>query len=229
VSDAFSLERSDRFLHLDFAEPHDCLSWAIVGGGRQRATRVTWCQVSRGELPEDADPRALVESWIAEERRASQVVLMTSRNLDAFELEVARDGEWSATCLATVGLGNALRPGDSAQFVPPVGTINLGVVLSHRLSEGAALEALSLATAARSLAVSEAGVTSEESGAAASGTGTDCVLIASPATGTPLPWVGMHTKPGELLGRCVLEATRRGVEAWLQKNGRLTLAEERAL
>lgn len=216
----FELERRGRFLHLDFVELHDCLSWAIVGGGQTQASRVSWCQVHRGEMPVEADPLALVEGWIAEESCVSDVVLMTSRDLDAYELEVAREGEWFAACVATVGLGNALRPGDPARHVPPAGTINLGVVLSHRLSRGAQLEALALVSAARTLAVAEAGVTSMESGDAACGTGTDCVLVASPVRGEALPWVGMHTKLGELIGRCVLTATRRGVLAWQQKHGR---------
>ena len=111
------------------------------------------------------------------------------------------------------GLGNALRAGD-----PPgpgrVGTINLLCRSSAPLTAEAQLEALALAAEARTLAVREAGVPSTRTGLPASGTGTDCIVIASPRGRAPggVPYAGKHTAIGHAIGAAVLEATRRGVE-----------------
>jgi adenosylcobinamide amidohydrolase len=116
----------------------------------------------------------------------------------------------------TVGLGNALRAGD-----PPlpakVGTINVLCRLSMPLSDAALLEALALAAEARTLAVLECRYPSVVSELPASGTGTDCIVIACPNSGAPGAYAGKHTEVGAALGACVHEATRRATEGWLRE------------
>jgi adenosylcobinamide amidohydrolase len=60
--------------------------------------------------------------------------------------------------------------------------------------------------------VREAGVPSTRTGLPASGTGTDCIVIASPRAPGGVPYAGKHTAIGHAIGAAVLEATRRGVE-----------------
>src|SRR5439155_15052111 len=119
-----------------------------------------------------------------------------------------------ARAVATVGLGNALAAGD-----PPgpmrAGTINVLLQLSHPLGEAGLAEAMALAVEARTAAVLEARVPSRRSSAWATGTGTDCVVVAAPDEGEPLPWVGKHTVAGALAGACVREAVTRGVRRWI--------------
>jgi adenosylcobinamide amidohydrolase len=147
------------------------------------------------------------------------VGLMTTRDLASHVDAIARRGELSARCIATVGLGNALRAGDPPGRSVP-GTINLLCRVSVALSPEAQLEALALAAEARTLAVREAGVASTRSGAPASGTGTDCIVIAAPrADGVPgragsaghAGYAGKHTAIGHVIGAAVLDATRRGI------------------
>jgi adenosylcobinamide amidohydrolase len=119
-------------------------------------------------------------------------------------------GAFSARCIATVGLGNALRAGDPPGRATP-GTINLLCRLNLALSPEAQLEALALAAEARTLAVREASVASTRSGLPASGTGTDCIVIAAPRAGEPAAYAGKHTAIGHVIGAAVHEATRRGI------------------
>ncbi len=50
-----------------------------------------------------------------------------------------------------------------------------------------------------------------EPGLAATGTGTDCIVIAAPSGAEPLRYAGKHTLLGHLIGASVLEAVRSGM------------------
>lgn len=194
-----------------FSADHAIASWAIVGGGLRTARAVAWLQVGDAELTPGIDPAALLRARLAAAGLTGAVGLMTSCRVDSYVDTEARHGAITARCIATVGLGNALRAGD-----PPgaaaIGTINLLCRPSVALSPEALLEALALAAEARALAVREAGVPSVRTGLPASGTGTDCIVIAAPGTGDPAPYAGKHTAIGHVIGASVLEATRRGIE-----------------
>ena len=73
---------------------------------------------------------------------------------------------------------------------------------------------MAIATEARTLAVREGAVPSTVTSKPASGTGTDCVVVAAPARGAQLRYAGKHTLAGHLIGAAVYQATRRGVEDW---------------
>ena len=53
-----------------------------------------------------------------------------------------------------------------------------------------------------------------ERGTAITGTGTDCIVMASPSRGSPLACAGLHTAVGEAIGGAVYDATRDGAEQW---------------
>jgi adenosylcobinamide amidohydrolase len=213
-----------------FATEHATASWAIVGGGLGTARAVAWLQVCDADLPPGVDPAALLRGRLADRGLAGAIGLLTSRRLDRHVDVTARHGAIAARCIATVGLGNALRAGDpptacaepaagtepaaGAELVGRIGrigTINLLCRVSAPLSPEARLEALALATEARALAVREAGVASTRTGLPASGTGTDCVVIAAPAAGRAEAYAGKHTAIGHVVGAAVYDAIRRGV------------------
>jgi adenosylcobinamide amidohydrolase len=217
----------DRFLVARLPGAHDVLSWAVVGGGRRQAETVAWHQVFNRELSRDTNPRALLRERLRGAGIPDAVGLLTSASLEAYtDVARARDGV-SARCVATVGLGNALRAGDppgvgsTIAAAAKVGTINLLVRVSAPLAEEALAETLALAAEARTLAVLEAGVRSLRSGLPATGTGTDCVVVAAPLAepgGEPLAYAGKHTAVGHLVGAVVEEAVRTGIEAWRRSN-----------
>ena len=211
AGDVLALSCSPGWLVARFATEHSTASWAIVGGGLRTAWAVAWMQVREAELPPTVDARVLLGDRLAAAGLHGAVGLMTTRDLASFVDATARHGELSARCIATVGLGNALRAGDPPGRSIP-GTINLLCRVSVALSPEAQLEALALAAEARTLAVREAGVPSTRSGLPASGTGTDCIVIAAPRTDDAAGYAGKHTAIGHVIGAAVLEATRRGIE-----------------
>jgi adenosylcobinamide amidohydrolase len=195
-------------------------SWAIWNGGRRRAAAVAWVGVTNAELPPEVDPRALCESRLRAAGVPAAVGLLTSGQLARHRQASAAVDGVGAQALATVGLSNALRVGDApGDLVARVGTINLLCAVSVPLSEEAALEALSIAVEARTAAVMEARHPSRRSGAVATGTGTDCVVLAWPeaTAGTAgAAFAGKHTALGSAIGRSVGDCVRAGVADWME-------------
>jgi adenosylcobinamide amidohydrolase len=211
------IELRGRTLVVRLGGPHAVLSWAVVNGGRQTATEVVWVEVRDGELRPPVDPATLLRARLAQVGLPHAVGLLTSRALSRFvSSERKAEGE-AARCVATVGLGNLLRAGDPVSR-PRVGTINLVCQVSFPLSDRALVEALSIAAEARTAAVLEAGLPSRVSGAPATGTGTDCIVVAAPAAPEGAPYAGKHTLAGHLIGAVVEEAVRHGVAGWLHEN-----------
>jgi adenosylcobinamide amidohydrolase len=210
-----TLALHERLLVARFAQPQRMASWAIVGGGLRCGSAVVWLQVSDSELRPPIDPRALLQARLQAEGLPDAVGLLTSRRVDTYLDESCAYAGVSARCVTTVGLGNALRAGDLPGASARIGTINTLCWVSCPLSQEALLEGVALAAEARALAVREAGVASGRSGEPASGTGTDCIVIAAPDVAPALRYTGKHTAAGHVLGAAVLAATRRGVEQWL--------------
>jgi adenosylcobinamide amidohydrolase len=123
-----------------------------------------------------------------------------------------------AYAIATAGCGNMATVGETGAYVEgepqpiPPGTINLIVAVNYGFTHEAMLEAISIATEAKVRAMYEFGLTSRATGQPATGTGTDCVAVASGHDRRYL-YCGKHTKWGKLIGRACLESIRGAVRA----------------
>lgn len=216
---SIALERSGRLLVARFAEPHDVVSWAIVGGGIGVADAVVWTYVRSSELSPAVDARLWLEDTLASAGLKGAVGLMTSRDLDRYVESRARSGSVNAWAVATVGLSNALRAGDPPGPLVRTGTINVLCSVDRPLSPEALLEASAVATEAKTMVVVEEGIVSRRTGRPASGTGTDCVVVAAPHRGAVEPYAGKHTDVGAAVGAAVERAVRRGVQEWIAGHG----------
>jgi adenosylcobinamide amidohydrolase len=205
--------REGRWLVVRFAEARRAVSWAVAGGGFRRTRAVAWLEVADDDLCPPVNAAAFLRARLTAAGLSKAVGLLTSRDLDSYVVVEKRHHDVSATCIATVGLGNALRAGDLPGPIARIGTINVVCHVSVRLTDEALLEALALAAEARTLAVREANVPSRVSGNPASGTGTDCIVIAAPERGRAAIYAGKHTSLGHVIGASVHDAVRRGIAA----------------
>jgi adenosylcobinamide amidohydrolase len=212
---AARVERTGRWLVVRFARPHLVASWAIAGGGLGTASAVAWRQVTERELRPPLEPVRWLRARMQEAGIEDAVGLLTSRDLDAWVEASSEDARVRAHCVATVGLGNALRAGDPPGAFARIGTINILCRVDAPLAPEALLESLAIATEAKTAAVLEAGVVSRRSGLPATGTGTDCVVIAAPQGSRPAPYAGKHTEVGAAIGAAVRDAVSAGVRAYL--------------
>lgn len=94
----------------------------------------------------------------------------------------------------------------------PTGTINILLHASRRLAPQAFVEAISIVAQARTAALFDTDHLRAIHGH--TGTGTDCIVVASPHHGAPLSCVGLHTAIGEAIGAAVYRATKAGAEQW---------------
>lgn len=213
------LSECEKWLRVSFDIPHIVKSWAVLGGGTKEALAVVWRQVTDGELCLGIDPQRYlieqIEAYYGRDEASSQIVgfLTGARLVGHTQAFLDHSGIW-ARCIATVGLNNALRIGDPpGSAAPHPGTINILVQTSVPLTDLAAIEALSIVAEARTVAVLEGGIQSTAGFGLASGTGTDCIAVASPrkADSTARPYAGKHTVLGHLIGATTYKAVAAGV------------------
>ena len=198
-----------RSLIIHLPQPHQVLSWASLGGGARRAGAIVNHQVTMGDRAATEHPRQYLArlATLLGFKSRMVVAMMTGADIRKAGYATARRGDLTVGAWCTAGCSNALRIGDpaTARLAQP-GTINLALVVSQRLSAAAMVEALAMATEARVAAVHDAGILSTRTKRPATGTGTDCIVIASPARGRAHPYCGKHTLLGELIGKAALRS-----------------------
>ena len=220
--DHFSVSCARPFLVAEFSAPQAVLSWSLTRPGFAVARKVAWLHVRDDDLPLGVDPAALLETRMAAAGHRDAVHLMTSRDVGHHHLATASSGAAAAACLATVGLGNAARVGSAPLIGKPLGTINLLAHVDRPLSQGALVEAVSIATQARTAAVIDLDLRLD--GKPVTGTGTDCIVVAAPAMDGGDAFAGLHTDIGAAIGRAVYEAVWQGGSAWIGERRELAVA-----
>lgn len=186
-----------------------CLSWAPVGSGFTEASQVVWREVRNADLTPDFD----AEGWFRDEMAGhpAAVGMMTSRDIATFTQAMVEVEGVAAHCIATVGLTNGEAVGLRRRWeARDFGTINLVVSVEAGLTEAGQIEALSIATEARTAAVIEAGVDGPTG--RLTGTGTDCLVLA--CRPGDLRHAGLHTAVGEAVGAAVKASVAAGASDW---------------
>lgn len=128
------------------------------------------------------------------------------------ETEAENKGQiLKAGVFATAGVqSNAMRAGfDSGDFWEP-GTINLIILTNRALTPAAMTRIMITATEAKTAALEDLDIRSSYSGLAATGTGTDNIIVAE-GSGSPANMTGGHTKLGELVAQAVYRAVTEAI------------------
>lgn len=212
---AFSVSCHGPFLVAEFAAPQSMLSWSLTRPGFVTARKVAWLHVRNDDLGPDVDAEAFLDTRMTAAGHGDAVHLMTSRAVSNHEAATATVGDASASCLATVGLGNAGRVGAAPQTAARAGTINLLAHCGRPLTEAGLIEALSIATEARTAAIMD--LCWQVRDGVATGTGTDCIVVAAPARGAGERFAGLHTDIGAAIGRAVYDAVLCAGKQWIEE------------
>ncbi|MFO1129737.1 MAG: adenosylcobinamide amidohydrolase [Rhodospirillales bacterium] len=217
----FRLQERPGWLLLSFERTQRMLSWSISRPGFQDAHQVAWVQVRNSDLTPGVDANAFLHRRLKEKGAPDAVGLMTSGELRYQRTTAVRDGV-AAACVLTLGLGNAERVGRrswmSRQGASRLGTINMVCHISSPLSDAALVEAVSIATQARTVAIVEFGYEPTATSGVVTGTGTDCIVACCPLDGPGEPFAGLHTPVGESIGAAVYEATGRAMREWIRRH-----------
>ena len=129
-----------------------------------------------------------------------------------------RNGIW-VECLATVGVTNAVRAGESPQGTRgeksdrTPGTINLIVITNACLAVSALVGAVQVVTESKTGVLRDHAVPSWTGRPGATGTGTDAVVIACALRGQGpwQPYAGTHTDIGSMIGRVTADCLTQGL------------------
>lgn len=227
---------TEQTLVIDLDGRKRVLSSAPQGGGVTVASYILNHQVEANPLASGnqsmvfcAPARCLRELALRLGIRKPTVGLMTAVPMTQVVMARAMsEGLW-VECFATVGITNAVRAGewppegvdDHTSGQP--GTINLILITNGSLSQAAMVGAVQVATEAKSAVLRDHHVRSSQSGQAATGTGTDAVVIACSLRGEGPPHIysGTHTVIGALMGRIVTDCVARGLakaKAWQESH-----------
>ena len=212
------------------------LSSAPQGGGLTLASYVLNHQVEAHPLATEDQSRTFTDPARFLRKVASRlgirtrtVGLMTAVPMTQLVMaRVASDELW-VECFATVGVTNAVRAGEwppqhSHRDRPgKPGTINLILITNGSLSHAAMVGVVQVATEAKTGVLRDHAVPSSHSDMAATGTGTDAMVIACQLRGQGPShlYSGTHTVIGALVGRAVSTCMIRGLakaKAWRELN-----------
>jgi adenosylcobinamide hydrolase len=147
------------------------------------------------------------------------VGMLTAAEVEKYSTHYLQSRSQWVQVVATTGLDNARTVGEQADVentceLDPHGTINIILATNALPNLSGQLEAIQVATMAKTRALMEMGVKSRKSGTPATGTGTDCIVLASSGE-LKQDFCGMHTQLGELIGQTVYRAVKEGIERLL--------------
>lgn len=208
----FTIHCAPPFLTARFSCPQRTLGWSLLRPGFANVSDVVWLEAHDSDLRPDVDPIVFLRNKLAEAGLPDALAFMTARDIRRHHFSRKFVEDIEAACLSTVGLSNGERIGSRRPFCTRVGTINILVHVSCALTDGALVEAISIAAQARTAAIME--TRRPHDGPPITGTGTDCIVVAAPLSGEPVACAGLHTAIGEAIGAAVYEATRDGAETW---------------
>ncbi len=206
---SFVCKKSGKTLVISFAQPRPALSWATYHGGFRS-------QVSHIVL------HALNSLPVQNARQAASrldlrgtVVGMMVRNDIGFHTITAVDGDLHASVISTVdrsalaSVGDPVAVSDSQELSVYPTAINIILITNYHFTQEAMLEAISIATEAKTRAIYELSLHGK-SGQLATGGETDCIAI---ATGIERRYTHCRkdSRWGELIGRASLECMRKAL------------------
>jgi adenosylcobinamide amidohydrolase len=225
MNSSFTVRGDQHTLIVSFPSAARTLSWAVLNGGFCYADHV----INHGVRVDDPEFCAQPGRWLEQAAwglglQVKVVAMATAVEMKNLVQVSLSGGNVEVTCFATVGCGNALSVGDPASVTleepapSPLHTINMILAVQPGLTDEAMVEAIQIVTEGRVRALYEAGITSSVSNLAATGTGTDCIAVASLGRERE-PYCGKHTQLGELIGRAAYAAVKNRLAQAPSKNG----------
>ena len=216
------IEHTSEYVHIEFPNSRRVLSSAPHNGGLVGADHLLILRVMENFNGTKGPFEPLVDTFRNYCRRkewsGATVGMMTSARMASFRnvCRSARGVEISV--LVTAGISNARRAGDPAEYrafdedrINP-GTINIIILTNAILTQAAQVEAVMIATEAKTAVLQDIGATSPVTGKMATGTGTDAVAIVSGSSPPEIRYCGKHTLFGEMLASATMDALSSSLE-----------------
>lgn len=181
--------------------PMLAISSSVMGGGVLMTRTILNMHVNKNyncDNPAD-DLRAF-----AQKRGIAEPVqgFMTAVYLNKTQSVTLREGALTVTALVTAGVSNATSAGQSLPAALTPGTINIILLLDANLTAAALVNAVILATEAKTASLYQHNVRTPD-GLPATGTSTDAICVACTGRGETTDYAGPATVVGWLMARAV--------------------------
>jgi adenosylcobinamide amidohydrolase len=232
-NDAFIASRNGRFLSVEFLKKHLVYSTSIVNGGHQEDLKYLLNQQScegakhmaRAHILTDIGHDAYHQQACKEASLEPKTTAMmgTAADMQYAAISEHKYKDITSTAIVTAGVtGNACRAGedtlwhevDSGWEKCYEGTINIIVLINVPLLPSAICQVITTMNEAKSAALLDLAIPSKNGKGLATGTGTDqfCVASIIDDTKKPKSGAGKHVKLGEIVGKSVIEATKKALQ-----------------
>ncbi|QGQ46094.1 adenosylcobinamide amidohydrolase [Metabacillus sediminilitoris] len=204
----YDLNQTDHYIHLQFSHPLRTISNGVLGEGIQWSTN--FCNFHVQNNYNCSNPRIDIISWLKQANicEHSTIGMMTAVNLkDVSIVEKEYEGIKILTVI-TAGVGNAvdITAKKSVDTGIQIGTVNIMVFIDAHLTDGALVNAVQSVTEAKTKAFVDLHIKDPVTQTIATGTSTDCTLVASTQKGEPTPYTGSGTVIGKGIGLSVYQA-----------------------
>jgi adenosylcobinamide amidohydrolase len=216
------LEQTHNHIHVQFDTPYQVISSSVLNGGFVEASHILNLKVAKQpEILNSTFKSPDVELSAYCQQHGWQGItagMMTAASMDSFRMVRAVQQGVDVIVLVTSGLSNARRAGDYAEYrkimpaVSTAGTINIICLTGIGMVPAAMIEAVMTVTEARAAALQNLDIKSPVSNEIATGTGTDCIAIASDPIAEKMLYCGKHVLFGEILARLVIETVTSSIK-----------------
>ncbi len=214
LTEQITVSHSPDHLHVDLSVPHRIISSAPLNGGECFAEHIVNMRVSEIRCEDITEPPAttIANYCTTNNWRGTCVGMMTSASMASFRIAEDTTQGVKTAVLVTTGLSNARRAGDLAEHrligsaPQETGTINIILSTTARLSPAALIECVQMITEAKVVACEQHNIKSPVSGLAATGTGTDAIVIINGQGPVSIAYCGKHMLFGEILAKLVVRA-----------------------
>lgn len=196
------------------------VSSAIYNGGLKKVRAILNVQApdecSDRKLHEDPQ-KVVVDSANKLGLRENFVGMITAAAVDKFALVSKKVGDLAVSVVATAvdpegnTCSHAESAGETITVEEMTGTINIIVAIDGNPTESCLVSTVITATEAKTAALWELDIRSRYSGAVATGTITDAIIVAKTGRGAPVVYAGPATKLGQLVGYCTRKAVKEAV------------------
>jgi adenosylcobinamide hydrolase len=221
--------RNENTIVVRLPENRNCLITSYVNGGYSENLEAVFNHQpppTEGCRSEDMEGGS-VEAYIAIHCRRlglnpdKAAGMMTAAKMRNAAIATRTFRTLEVTAIVTGGIEvNGGRAGDPASWheengksVYVGGTINTILLISARLPPHAMTRVIMTATEAKTVAIQQLMARSMYSTGIATGSGTDQICVVSNMDSPDvLTWTGKHSKVGELIALCVIEATTKALE-----------------
>jgi adenosylcobinamide hydrolase len=194
--------------------PLTTISSAIHNGGLTKTKVIANTQVTDeyGDSNLHDDPEAfIIKTYKKLGFNEDFVGMVTYAMVKDYEIVSKNDAEATVTVIATAGCTHAESAGEKIEFKKIEGTINIIVLIEGNPLDSCLASTIITATEAKTAALRELDLRSRFSGAEATGTITDAMVVAKTGKGPPITYGGPASTLGQLVGYCTRKAVKEAV------------------